>query len=83
MEERIKNILRLNPRVKKAVGVVLVLIGFVSLVTPLTPGSWLIFVGLEFLGIRFLVWDKVKQWLRPKGERPNADKKLPPEAPSV
>jgi len=28
----------------------------------LTPGSWLIFVGLEFFGFRMLFWDKIKSW---------------------
>jgi len=36
------------------------LIGLIALITPFTPGSWLIFVGLELLGIRFLLWDKIK-----------------------
>ncbi len=49
-----------NPKIKKIVGVILVLIGLAALITPFTPGSWLIFVGLELLGLRFLLWDKIK-----------------------
>ncbi|MDO8482249.1 MAG: PGPGW domain-containing protein [bacterium] len=60
MLEYIKKILAANPNLKKLAGVFLVLVGLTALVTPFTPGSWLIFVGLEFLGIRFLVWDKLK-----------------------
>ncbi|OGF83281.1 hypothetical protein A2924_03275 [Candidatus Giovannonibacteria bacterium RIFCSPLOWO2_01_FULL_44_16] len=48
--------------VKKILGVFLIIIGVLALVTPFTPGSWLIFVGLGFLGLRILFWDKVKAW---------------------
>ncbi|KKU68303.1 MAG: hypothetical protein UX89_C0005G0017 [Parcubacteria group bacterium GW2011_GWA2_47_16] len=61
MAEYIKKILAVNPKLKKLAGVLLILVGLTALVTPFTPGSWLIFVGLEFLGIRFLVWDKLKE----------------------
>lgn len=49
---------------KKIVGIVLIIVGLLSLITPLTPGSWLVFVGLEIFGIRFIVADKFKNWLR-------------------
>ena len=49
-----------NPKIKKTIGIVLVLIGFIALITPFTPGWWLIFLGLEFLGFRFLLWEKIK-----------------------
>jgi len=49
---------------KKVLGVLLIIIGILALVTPFTPGSWLIFIGLELLGIRFLVWDKFKSYFR-------------------
>jgi hypothetical protein len=48
--------------VKKGVGVALVLLGFLALVTPLTPGSWLIPIGLEFLGLRILLEDRLRGW---------------------
>jgi len=47
---------------KKVVGVVLILVGFLSLVTPATPGAWLILIGLEFLGLRLLLHDKLIAW---------------------
>lgn len=47
---------------KKVVGVILILVGFLSLITPATPGSWLILVGLEFLGLRLLLNDKLEAW---------------------
>jgi len=40
------------------------LIGLLALATPLTPGSWLAFIGLELLGARFLAVDKLKEWLK-------------------
>lgn len=45
---------------KRVLGIILIVIGFFSLVTPLTPFAWLSFVGLELLGFHFAVWDKVK-----------------------
>lgn len=65
---------------KTATGVVLIIIGFLALITPLTPGAWLLFVGLEFLGIRLAAWDKLKAWLfrkkhvhPPDTEKPDTD----------
>jgi uncharacterized protein YqgC (DUF456 family) len=49
---------------KKTIGILLIIIGLLALVTPFTPGSWLIFVGLEFFGFRMLLWDKIKLWLQ-------------------
>jgi len=56
--------------VKKTTGILLVIIGLLALVTPFTPGSWLIFVGLELLGLRMLFWDKIKARFSTKGARP-------------
>ncbi len=48
---------------KMAGGVLLILIGLIALVTPLTPGAWLMFVGLELIGVRLTMWDKIKEWI--------------------
>lgn len=45
---------------KKILGVIFILIGLLALVTPLTPGSWLFLVGVQLLGIRLALWDKIK-----------------------
>lgn len=45
---------------KYILGAILILIGLIALVTPLTPGAWLTFVGLELIGVRLTVWDKIK-----------------------
>lgn len=42
------------------VGLFLVLFGLVALVTPLTPGAWLGFIGLELLGCGFLIPRKIR-----------------------
>jgi hypothetical protein len=41
---------------------VLILLGLAALLTPLTPGSWLILVGLELLGLRVLLRKRVCAW---------------------
>ena len=58
----IKEYIHNRPRIKKTVGVILILLGLAALVTPLTPGSWLAFIGLELLGVRILLSDKLKFW---------------------
>ena len=49
-----------NSLARKIAGIVLIALGLLALVTPFTPGSWLIFVGLEFFGIRMAIWDRIK-----------------------
>ncbi len=51
---------------KKTLGVLLVIVGFLALVTPFSPGSWLILIGFELLGLRFLLEDKLPDFLRLK-----------------
>ena len=58
----IKEYIHNRPRIKKAVGVILILLGLVALVTPLTPGSWLALIGLGLLSVRILLSDKLKFW---------------------
>jgi hypothetical protein len=44
------------------IGVTLILLGLLALFTPLTPGSWLVPIGLEILGLRVLLRDRVCAW---------------------
>jgi uncharacterized protein YqgC (DUF456 family) len=53
---------------KPIAGVILIILGFLALITPFTPGSWLIFVGLGLLGVRLAVWDEIKSRWFPKRE---------------
>ena len=48
------------------VGVILIVLGFLALVTPFSPGSWLILIGLEFLGLRILLENKLWVWTEAK-----------------
>ncbi|PIW35378.1 MAG: hypothetical protein COW25_00045 [Candidatus Nealsonbacteria bacterium CG15_BIG_FIL_POST_REV_8_21_14_020_37_12] len=48
----IKEYIHNRPKLKKVVGVILILIGLAAFFTPLTPGSWLAIIGLELLGVR-------------------------------
>ncbi len=58
----VKEYIHNKPKIKKTVGVILILIGLVAFFTPLTPGSWIAIIGLELLGIRILFFDKLKSW---------------------
>lgn len=49
---------------KKALGAALVVLGFLALLTPLTPGAWLMFIGMEILGVRLLSREKISSWWR-------------------
>ena len=51
---------------KRVLGIALIIVGLVALLTPLTPGSWLIIVGLEVMGIRLAAAEKIKAWLGKK-----------------
>jgi uncharacterized protein YqgC (DUF456 family) len=51
------------------VGVGLILVGLAAFFTPLTPGSWLVVVGLEMLGWRFAYGRYLKaarRWIEAK-----------------
>jgi len=39
---------------RKTLGIVLIVLGFLALITPFSPGSWLMLIGLEILGFGFL-----------------------------
>lgn len=54
---KVKNFIHAHPTIKVIVGVVLIVVGLVALVTPLTPGSWLAIIGLELLGLRIVLRD--------------------------
>ena len=50
----------LMQRHKKIIGVIFIVLGVLALITPLTPGSWLIFVGLELIGIRLAFYKRLQ-----------------------
>jgi uncharacterized protein YqgC (DUF456 family) len=59
---------------KKIAGVILIIIGFLALITPLTPGSWLIFVGLGLLGIQVGFWEDLRNKYFKKEPKDTIDK---------
>ena len=60
--------------IKQIAGIALIDVGVLAFFTPLTPGSWLVFVGAEMAGIGLLsrsnvmkYYEKLKGWW--KGEK--------------
>ena len=49
---------------RNTLGALAILIGLFALFTPLTPGSWLIIVGAELLGVRLLFADRIRGWFQ-------------------
>ncbi len=74
MYERFNNYTALRPRLRKIAGWSLVVFGFLALVTPLTPGGLLFFVGLEVLGLRIIFVEKVKRLFSPRTQEVSARK---------
>lgn len=70
MYERFNTYTHARPRMRKIGGWLCVIVGFVALVTPLTPGGILFFLGLELLGLRFIGTEKVKQFFAKKEPAP-------------
>lgn len=67
MYERFNNYSVSRPRLRKIVGWLFVIIGFVALVAPIIPGAPLVFIGFELLGLRFIFIDKIRTLLKRKG----------------
>lgn len=61
MREKFNNYTDTRPRLKKVAGWLFLIVGFFALVTPLTPGGVLFFVGLEILGLRIVFTEKMKR----------------------
>ncbi|MDH7598837.1 MAG: PGPGW domain-containing protein [Sedimentisphaerales bacterium] len=52
--------------IRTLLGIVLIALGLIAAITPLTPGSWLVPIGLEILGMRLVVQRRLLAML-PKG----------------
>ena len=63
MNPALKNIL------KKTLGVIFIVWGLIALVTPFTPGSWLAIIGLQMVGLGFLLENRIVRAIRKKFER--------------
>lgn len=66
MVEEIKEKNHFFCKIKKPLGVVLVILGLILHLIPFFPASWIIVLGLELIGIRILVQDKCKKFLESK-----------------
>jgi uncharacterized membrane protein len=62
MSPALKNIL------KKTIGVIFIVWGLIALVTPFTPGSWLAIIGLQMVGLGFLLENRIVRAIRKKLE---------------
>lgn len=56
----------MKPILKKAVGVILIVLGLAALLTPLTPGSWLALIGLQLVGFGFLLENRFSRAIKNK-----------------
>ncbi|OGZ63012.1 MAG: hypothetical protein A2639_02940 [Candidatus Staskawiczbacteria bacterium RIFCSPHIGHO2_01_FULL_34_27] len=55
----------LKPGYKKILGILAIILGFIALITPFTPGAfWLLFIGLELIGVNILFLSKIEERLR-------------------
>jgi len=71
MYQRVKNYTLTRPLLKKTVGGVFVFIGFIVLITPLTPGAAIFtLIGFELLGFRFLFLERFQQRIFKRRELP-------------
>jgi len=59
---------RMKGVVRTVVGVILIVLGFLALITPFSPGSWLILIGLELLGLRILLEKRLWEWTAARPE---------------
>jgi len=60
---RINNFLQSNPKIKKLIGIFLIVLGLLIHLVPFVPAGWIIVVGLEILGVRMLLQKRIKNWL--------------------
>jgi hypothetical protein len=53
-------------KIKKPLGVFLIIIGLILHLVPLFPAGWIVVLGLELAGLRILLQDKLKTFLKSK-----------------
>lgn len=59
MYNKAKNYTLANPTLRKTLGVILILVGFIALITPFTPGAAVFLIaGLELFGIKLVFLDR-------------------------
>jgi hypothetical protein len=66
---QIKKYAQSRPKTRKLIGGIVVLVGFIGVLLPVVPGLWLVFFGLELLGIQILFFDKMAKFIKKHTER--------------
>ncbi len=56
----------MKPALKKIIGVILIVLGLAALLTPFTPGSWLALIGLQLVGLGFLLENRFSRAIKNK-----------------
>ena len=51
----------IKKKLKKGLGIFLVIFGILGMILPILPGWWVIPIGLELLGWRLII-DRKKKW---------------------
>lgn len=69
MEKKTKTLL------ERIVGIFLIILGILGIFLPILPGWIFIFVGLEFLGINLIFFDKIKEYVRKKMKKNSKEEK--------
>ncbi len=64
--KKIKEYTSSKPKTKKLIGVITLIVGFIGVVLPIVPGLWLMFFGLELLGMEILFFDKAVKFFKEK-----------------
>jgi hypothetical protein len=76
MYERAKTFTLSTPLLRKSIGVIILVLGIIFLVTPLTPGGIVItLIGLELLGLEFFLTRKLREKI-PKQKNLSSDTML-------
>lgn len=53
-------------QIKKLIGIILIIIGLFGFVLPILPGWLFLLIGLEFIGINLVFFDRIKEYIKNK-----------------
>ena len=61
-----KKLINEKPKLRKFAGIILIILGILVYIVPFVPSTWMIFVGLEFLGVKMIFQNKIKLFFQNK-----------------
>lgn len=61
MIRRLREFILKNGNLRRVLGISLIILGIIIHLIPFVPAGWIIVLGLELLGIRVLLQDKIKE----------------------